>query len=389
MQQRGAVEACWAHNPEVHRRRREVIAGPIYDWNSYEIPFQIWGGDCLAEAHSARRATFRAMLTLCAFNTFMDLMMLWVLVRMTKSDDFSHPVANLILLAAGPYFLRLAPRLIEFVIPAYSPGYHQLFNDDMFIDKNFERERGYESIMSATVVLTILIGAALTLQGIACSFRNNEPLSRCGIRRRALVPLILCLIFSISYYNHVVHGHRHVKNLPMIVVFGIAILHLLISLVAAFKLMQSNEALTEHQQYCMTMFKSMRFFVLIILIPLIFISHASMVGSLHLLVQRFRGFRFIYIFAIILNEPYAGRIKANRLKSPVKAEEKKEPMDKVTYTYNPEMTQSPPPQYTEKASGGPPSYEVARLEMASPWSSHEVGINDISVTHGITPIQKN
>ncbi|CAB3402044.1 unnamed protein product [Caenorhabditis bovis] len=30
---------------KVHRHRREVIAGPIYDWNSYEIPFQIWGGD--------------------------------------------------------------------------------------------------------------------------------------------------------------------------------------------------------------------------------------------------------------------------------------------------------------------------------------------------------
>ncbi|VDO20961.1 unnamed protein product [Haemonchus placei] len=29
-----------------HRHRREVIAGPIYDWNSYEIPYQIWGGDC-------------------------------------------------------------------------------------------------------------------------------------------------------------------------------------------------------------------------------------------------------------------------------------------------------------------------------------------------------
>ncbi|CAO4370212.1 unnamed protein product [Caenorhabditis nigoni] len=30
---------------KVHRHRREVIAGPIYDWSSYEIPFQIWGGD--------------------------------------------------------------------------------------------------------------------------------------------------------------------------------------------------------------------------------------------------------------------------------------------------------------------------------------------------------
>ncbi|EPB76522.1 hypothetical protein ANCCEY_04422 [Ancylostoma ceylanicum] len=28
-----------------HRHRREVIAGPMYDWNSYEIPYQIWGGD--------------------------------------------------------------------------------------------------------------------------------------------------------------------------------------------------------------------------------------------------------------------------------------------------------------------------------------------------------
>ncbi|VDM64500.1 unnamed protein product [Angiostrongylus costaricensis] len=32
-----------------HRHRREVIAGPIYDWNSYEIPYQIWGGDLSAD----------------------------------------------------------------------------------------------------------------------------------------------------------------------------------------------------------------------------------------------------------------------------------------------------------------------------------------------------
>ncbi|CAJ0941783.1 unnamed protein product, partial [Mesorhabditis belari] len=30
---------------KTHRHRREVIAGPMYDWNSFEIPFQIWGGD--------------------------------------------------------------------------------------------------------------------------------------------------------------------------------------------------------------------------------------------------------------------------------------------------------------------------------------------------------
>uniref|UniRef100_A0A0K0DIM2 Uncharacterized protein n=1 Tax=Angiostrongylus cantonensis TaxID=6313 RepID=A0A0K0DIM2_ANGCA len=34
-----------------HRHRREVIAGPIYDWNSYEIPYQIWGGDCKFNNH--------------------------------------------------------------------------------------------------------------------------------------------------------------------------------------------------------------------------------------------------------------------------------------------------------------------------------------------------
>ena len=31
---------------KLHRHRREVIAGPLYDWLSYEIPYQIWGGDC-------------------------------------------------------------------------------------------------------------------------------------------------------------------------------------------------------------------------------------------------------------------------------------------------------------------------------------------------------
>ncbi|VDM28372.1 unnamed protein product [Toxocara canis] len=29
-----------------HRHRRQVIAGPIYEWQTYEIPYFIWGGDC-------------------------------------------------------------------------------------------------------------------------------------------------------------------------------------------------------------------------------------------------------------------------------------------------------------------------------------------------------
>lgn len=28
-----------------HRHRRQVIAGPIYEWQSNDIPYQIWGGD--------------------------------------------------------------------------------------------------------------------------------------------------------------------------------------------------------------------------------------------------------------------------------------------------------------------------------------------------------
>uniref|UniRef100_A0A0M3IAC9 Uncharacterized protein n=1 Tax=Ascaris lumbricoides TaxID=6252 RepID=A0A0M3IAC9_ASCLU len=28
-----------------HRHRRQVIAGPIYEWQTYEIPYTIWGGD--------------------------------------------------------------------------------------------------------------------------------------------------------------------------------------------------------------------------------------------------------------------------------------------------------------------------------------------------------
>jgi hypothetical protein len=28
-----------------HRHRRQVIAGPVYEWQSNEVPFQIWGGD--------------------------------------------------------------------------------------------------------------------------------------------------------------------------------------------------------------------------------------------------------------------------------------------------------------------------------------------------------
>lgn len=30
---------------KAHRHKRQVIAGPVYEWQSFEIPFQIWGGD--------------------------------------------------------------------------------------------------------------------------------------------------------------------------------------------------------------------------------------------------------------------------------------------------------------------------------------------------------
>ena len=30
---------------KTHRHKRQVIAGPIYEWRSQNIPYQIWGGD--------------------------------------------------------------------------------------------------------------------------------------------------------------------------------------------------------------------------------------------------------------------------------------------------------------------------------------------------------
>ena len=30
---------------KTHRHKRQVIAGPIYEWQSQNIPYQIWGGD--------------------------------------------------------------------------------------------------------------------------------------------------------------------------------------------------------------------------------------------------------------------------------------------------------------------------------------------------------
>ena len=30
---------------KTHRHRRQVIAGPIYEWQSNDIHYQIWGGD--------------------------------------------------------------------------------------------------------------------------------------------------------------------------------------------------------------------------------------------------------------------------------------------------------------------------------------------------------
>ncbi|VDN08093.1 unnamed protein product [Thelazia callipaeda] len=35
------TEFTWYH----HRHRRQVIVGPIFEWNSIEIPYFIWGGD--------------------------------------------------------------------------------------------------------------------------------------------------------------------------------------------------------------------------------------------------------------------------------------------------------------------------------------------------------
>lgn len=39
------IEKVSRTNGSYHRHRRQVIAGQIYEWHSYEIPFQIWGGD--------------------------------------------------------------------------------------------------------------------------------------------------------------------------------------------------------------------------------------------------------------------------------------------------------------------------------------------------------
>lgn len=38
-----------------HRHKRQVIAGPTYEWQSSEVPFQIWGGD--GKSHCSQ--TFR------------------------------------------------------------------------------------------------------------------------------------------------------------------------------------------------------------------------------------------------------------------------------------------------------------------------------------------
>jgi hypothetical protein len=41
------------HQPHYHHRiRRQVIAGQMYDWTGFEIPYSIWGGDSKIQTHS-------------------------------------------------------------------------------------------------------------------------------------------------------------------------------------------------------------------------------------------------------------------------------------------------------------------------------------------------
>ncbi|VDK36053.1 unnamed protein product [Gongylonema pulchrum] len=42
----GIIERVSRTELKWHRHRRQVIAGPVYEWHSYEIPYTIWGGDC-------------------------------------------------------------------------------------------------------------------------------------------------------------------------------------------------------------------------------------------------------------------------------------------------------------------------------------------------------
>lgn len=40
------IEKVSRTNETNHKRhRRQVIAGQMYEWHSFEIPYQIWGGD--------------------------------------------------------------------------------------------------------------------------------------------------------------------------------------------------------------------------------------------------------------------------------------------------------------------------------------------------------
>lgn len=41
----GIIERVSRTDSQWHRHRRQVIAGSIYEWRSYEIPYTIWGGD--------------------------------------------------------------------------------------------------------------------------------------------------------------------------------------------------------------------------------------------------------------------------------------------------------------------------------------------------------
>ncbi|VDN57328.1 unnamed protein product [Dracunculus medinensis] len=41
----GIIERVSKTTLNLHRHRRQIIAGPQYEWRTYEIPFTIWGGD--------------------------------------------------------------------------------------------------------------------------------------------------------------------------------------------------------------------------------------------------------------------------------------------------------------------------------------------------------
>ncbi|CAB3402045.1 unnamed protein product [Caenorhabditis bovis] len=331
------------------------------------------------------------MFVLSYMHTFADFLILWALLLMSKPDDRSHPVAALITTVAAPYAARLYPTIISCTVFTADNGDREMFHKDER-SISFQRNRKYESIMLATAMLTFMFGASWILQGLVQSFRNDTPMTIKQIKNRVLYPLCGCLAFSMALYNGMFEPLGY-KSLPIFIVFTIVVIQLVISLGVGQKLMRDSNDLSEYQESSLVYFKSIRLSAIVGIVPMLFMMYCLSPASHVYFFTEFENLvRFVFIFAIILSDPYSNRTRVRRRSYRTAVNHSDTIAESGNFNSSSMTSPLPPPQYPDERENkekGPPSYEIARREMRNPWATHEVGLTDISVSKRLTPVQHN